>query len=131
MKAQIDALGKVKNETERDALAMQLFGKSAKELNPLIEAGSKGRNELYAEAEKLGIVMGEEDLQALGNLQDAFDRFDATTTALKNNLGLTLLPILTALFEAISSIPEPVLRTLVILASMVTTIVLIVKAYLQ
>ena len=124
----IDSLGKVKNETERDAIAMQLFGKSAKELNPLIEAGSKGLNELYAEAEKLGIVMGEEDLQALGNLQDAFDRFDATTTALKNNLGLTLLPILTALFEAISSIPEPVLRTLVILASMVTTIVLIVKA---
>ena len=66
--------------------------------------------------------------QRIGNLQDAFDRFDATTTALKNNLGLTLLPILTALFEAISSIPEPVLRTLVILASMVTTIVLIVKA---
>jgi predicted nucleic acid-binding Zn-ribbon protein len=37
----IDALGKVKNETERDALSMTLLGKSAKELNPLIEAGSK------------------------------------------------------------------------------------------
>ena len=30
----IDALGKVSNETERDALAMQIFGKSAQELIP-------------------------------------------------------------------------------------------------
>lgn len=36
----IKALGQVGNETERDAIAMQLFGKSATELNPLIE----GRN---------------------------------------------------------------------------------------
>ena len=36
----IDALGNVSNETERDALAMDILGKSAKELNPLIEAGS-------------------------------------------------------------------------------------------
>lgn len=33
----IAALGKMGNETERDALAQQLFGKSAAELNPLIE----------------------------------------------------------------------------------------------
>ena len=32
----IDALGQIDNETERDAAAMELFGKSAKELNPLI-----------------------------------------------------------------------------------------------
>ena len=37
----IDALGKMQNETERDALAMQIFGKSARELNPLIEQGLK------------------------------------------------------------------------------------------
>lgn len=33
----VSALGGMKNETERDALAMQLMGKSAMELNPLIE----------------------------------------------------------------------------------------------
>ena len=40
----VDALGKVKNETERDAIAMALMGKSARELNPLIEAGGWGKN---------------------------------------------------------------------------------------
>ena len=39
----IDALGKIENPTERDAAAMELFGKSAKELNPLIEARHGGK----------------------------------------------------------------------------------------
>lgn len=37
----ITNLGKMTNETERDALAQQLMGKSAAELNPLIEDGGE------------------------------------------------------------------------------------------
>lgn len=124
----IDALGRIKNETERDALAMKVFGKSAKELNPLIEAGSKQLKELGIEAENLGVVMSGDDLEALGELQDSMDRFKATTEGLKNSLALTLLPVLTALFDAISRIPVPVLKTLVVLGGVVTSIVLAVKA---
>lgn len=50
----IDALGKVENETERDAIAMTVLGKSAQELNPLIEAGAERMNELGEEAHKAG-----------------------------------------------------------------------------
>lgn len=124
----IDALGRVTNETERDALAMEVFGRGARELNPLIEAGSKSLKEMGDEAEKLGVIMGEEDLRKLGKFQDVMDKFESTTQALKNNLGLMLLPILTRLFEVISSIPEPVLKTLVTLASIVATITLVIKA---
>ena len=42
----IDALGQVENPTERDALAMELFGKSAQDLNPLILQGSDALREL-------------------------------------------------------------------------------------
>ena len=49
----IDALGKVSNETERDALAMQLFGKSAQDLNPLIAQGSAGIAALTDEAHRI------------------------------------------------------------------------------
>lgn len=124
----IDSLGKIKNETERDAMAMKIFGKSAQELNPLIEAGSKQLKELGIEAENLGVVMSGDDLEALGELQDSMDRFKATTEGLKNSLALTLLPILTSLFDAISKIPVPVLKTLVVLGGVITTIVLAVKA---
>lgn len=124
----IDALSKIKNETERNALAMRLFGESAQQLNPLIEAGSSKLKELGEEAENLGIVMGEEDVKKLGKLNDAMDKFDSTMDALKNNLGLSLLPLLTNLFSAIAAIPQPVLQTLVILGSVIATIVLVVKA---
>ncbi len=124
----IDALGRVKNETERDALAMTLLGKSAKELNPLIEAGSKRLKELGVEAENMGTVMGEDSLEKLGKFKDTMDKLENTTDALKNSLGLALLPVLTSLFTAISNIPVPVLQTLVVLSSVIATIMMIVKA---
>lgn len=124
----IDKLGKIKNETERDALAMKLFGRSAKELNPLIEAGSQKLKELGVEAENLGLIMGEEDLAKANAFNDSLDRMKDVTDGLKNSLGLVLLPILTALFEALSKIPVPVLKTIVIIASVVASILLIVKA---
>lgn len=124
----IDKLGKIKNETERDALAMQVFGKSAKELNPLIEQGSKRLKELGIEAENLGLVMSEEELAKAGQLNDALERMDKVAAGLKNSLGLVLVPILTALFEALSKIPVPVLQTLVIIGSTIASILLVVKA---
>lgn len=124
----IDRLGRMKNETERDALAMEIFGKSARELNPLIEAGSGRLKELGDEAERLGRVLSDEELQKAGALQDAFDRMSQSTEALKNSLGLALLPILTSLIDAIASIPTETLKTIVIIASVIASIMLIVKA---
>lgn len=124
----IDALGRIKNQTERDAIAMKLFGESARNLNPLIEAGSEKLRQLGIEAESLGVVMGEESIHKLGQLQDAMDKFDATSESLKNNLALALLPILTKLFEVIGAIPVPVLQTIVTIATVAVTIVSVVKA---
>lgn len=104
----IDALGKVKNETERDALAMQLMGKSAKDLNPLIEAGSKRLKELGIEAEDLGLIMSDDTLASAGELSDAMDKFNNVIDGVKNNLGVALLPILTDVIDTLASIPAPV-----------------------
>lgn len=124
----IDALGKMKNETERDAAAMDLFGRSAKELNPLIEAGSQRLKELGIEAHHVGYVIGTEDLQKLGALDDSMQRMNNTSKALKTNLGLALAPILTALFDSLSKIPVPVIQALISLIGAASGILLIVKA---
>lgn len=124
----IDALGKVSNETERDALAMEIFGKSARELNPLIEAGSDRLRELGDEAHEVGYVMDEETLSAFGQLDDAMQKMNNQGEALKNSFATALLPMLTSLFEAISAIPVPVLQTVIVLAGVVATIILAVKA---
>lgn len=124
----IDKLGKIKNETERDALAMKLFGRSAKELNPLIKAGSDRLKELGIEAENVGKVLSEDKLLAGGALQDSLDKLSSTVEKFKLNLGTEIIPMLTALINAIASIPVPVLKTVAVIASVVATIVLAVKA---
>lgn len=93
----IDALGKMENETERDALAMQILGKSAQELNPLIEAGSARMNELAQEAHDVGAVLSEDSLNAMGAFDDSLQRLNGSASAAKNALGAVLLPELTAL----------------------------------
>jgi hypothetical protein len=95
----IDALGKVSNETERDALAMQIFGKSAQELNPLISQGSAGIAELTEEAKRMGAVMSEDTLNALGKFDDSIQRLKAGGEAAKNMLGTVLLPQLQILAD--------------------------------
>ena len=96
----IDALGQMTNETERDAVAMQLFGKSAQELNPLIEAGSEKVNELKQEAKDVGAVMSGETLAALGSFDDSIQRLKGSAGAAKNSLGGVLLPELQMLTDS-------------------------------
>jgi len=88
----IDALGQVTNETERNALSMQVFGRAAQELNPLIAEGSAGMAELTQEAREMGAVMGKSSLEALGTFNDAVERLKSGSAAARNALGLVLLP---------------------------------------
>ncbi len=95
----IDALGKMQNGTERDALAMQIFGKSAQELNPLIQQGSVGFAELTDEAKRMGAVMSEDSLNSLGKFDDSMQRLKSGAGAAKNMLGTVLLPQLQVLAD--------------------------------
>lgn len=90
----IDALGQVSNETERDALSMDLFGKSAQELNPMIEAGGDAIAEFAQEAHDVGYVLDDETLGALGSVDDGFQRMQTTLEATRNNLVADLAPAL-------------------------------------
>ena len=124
----IDRLGRMTNETERDALAMQIFGRSARELNPLIEAGGQKLKELANQAHEVGYVMDSETLNRFGALQDQLDEMSKQSDALKNSLALALLPVLTSLFSVISNIPVPVMQTLIVLTATITSLLLVVKA---
>ncbi len=95
----IDALGKVENETEADAIAMQIFGKSARDLNPLIEAGSAGFRQFADEAHEVGAVLDRDTLEKLGDADDAFQRLEQQTGAFKNAIGASTAPLLGTLAE--------------------------------
>lgn len=88
----LDALAKVPNEAERDALSMSLFGKSAQELNPLIKAGSAEMANLAAEARELGAVVSEEDVSALADFQDMLDGMKMGLQGTLATLATAFLP---------------------------------------
>lgn len=100
----IDALGDVKNETERDAMAMDIFGRSAQDLNPLIIQGSETLKAYAQEAHNVGYVLDDEALSALGAVDDAYQRLQKSQEGAKNQLSAEFAPYLTEFYEKITKI---------------------------
>ena len=76
---------------------MQLLGKSAKDLNPLIEAGADTMAALAVQAHEAGYVLDEDTLDAFGEFDDQLQKLSKGTEAAKNALGTILMPILSDL----------------------------------
>ena len=70
----LEALSRIQNETERDAMAMKLFGKSANELAGIIDDGGASLKAFGDEAENLGIIIDQDTLDALNEVNDQIDR---------------------------------------------------------
>ena len=100
----IDALGDVKNETERDAMAMDIFGRSAQDLNPLIIQGSETLKAYAQEAHNVGYVLDDEALSALGAVDDAYQRLQKSQEGAKNQLSAEFAPYLTEFYEKITKL---------------------------
>lgn len=98
----IDAMGGIENETERDAAAYDLFGRSAKELNPLIEMGSDAFDALKQEAHDAGAVMDGDTLDSLNGVSDAMARMDQASMVVQRNFASALAPAITAVGEALA-----------------------------
>lgn len=102
----IDSLGKMDNETQRDAYSMSIFGKSAQDLNPLIATGADGIAAFAQEAHDMGYIMDDEAIGALLDTSDAMERMKNSLTAAKNKLGADFAPGMEAIFEDITEIVQ-------------------------
>ena len=98
----IVALSQMENETQRDAYAMQIFGKSAQDLNPLIKGGADSLKELGKEAEEAGLILDEYTLKAANELNDAVDKMKATATGAFAKIGAEVAQELTPMIEPAS-----------------------------
>lgn len=100
----IDALGQIDSGTERDVTAMALFGKSAQELNPLINAGSETLAAYAQQAHATGYVMSEDIIAKNAEASDAYQLLQNDIQTLKNNLGTKLAPVIETVSEKLSSL---------------------------
>lgn len=73
----IAALAKIEDETQRDAYAMSIFGKSAQDLNPLILGGTEQLKAFGDELEREGLILSQTELDKLNEFNDKIDTFKA------------------------------------------------------
>lgn len=104
----IQVLSEIPNETERDIVAMEIFGKSADELAGIIDDGGKAFRELSKEAENLGVIIPEEQIQKANEFNDSINRLKAQGSATLMELGAEvsemILPYLPQIQEFIQNI---------------------------
>lgn len=98
----ITALGGMKNETERDALAMQLMGKSAMELNPLIEDQGETYKNVADTLAKYNLdFVDQETLDKANEFNDELDMMKVLGTTSLSIVGAQLAEYLAPALEKV------------------------------
>ena len=98
----IKALGEMTNETERDAVAQQLLGKSAANLNPLIEDGGETYKEVADTLAKYDLDFIDQDtLNQANEFNDALDTMKMVGMVAFQQLGTQLAAYLAPAMEKV------------------------------
>ncbi len=104
----IAALSKIQNETERDAVSMELFGKSAMDMAGIVDDGGAALKAAGDEAEDLGLILSGDTINAANQFNDQMDKLKARTSAAFMEAGAALaeelVPALEKAVEAITKV---------------------------
>lgn len=104
----IEALSKIQNETLRDQVAMELFGKSADQLAGIIDDGGAALKAYGQEAEQMGLILSDEVLGSLNQTNDQIDKAKAQLQAGLLQLGATIAQVLAPIIEKLAAFIQKV-----------------------
>lgn len=106
----VQALSQIENETERDQIAMEIFGKSADSLAGIIDDGGAALKEYGKQAEELGLILDQDTLDALNETNDVIDQTKAnikgTMAVIGSNVASVLTPVIEKIATGIAAITE-------------------------
>lgn len=105
----LKALSQISNETERDATAMTLFGKSADELAGIIDDGGEALRKYGEQAKEMGYVLDQDTLDGLNAVND---RIDELKMSLSGNLAKSGASAVEALAPVIEDVADTISRVL-------------------
>ena len=88
----ISALQGMKNQTEKAKIANQLFGRAGTELMPLLNEEAGSLDKMREKANKLGLVMGDDAVDASVNFTDTLDQLKRSLGVAAAKIGAALLP---------------------------------------
>lgn len=123
----IKALSNVKNETERETLAMDLMGKQANKLNPLIADGGETYEQMAKMFEKYDLeLVDQETLDKANDFNDSIDRIKAVGTLTLSTLGMQLAGYLAPALEKVVGFVGTIAEQLTKLSPQTLTIIAII-----
>jgi len=108
--AVINSLQNMTNETDKAAIASELLGRSGITLIPLLNSTAESTDELKQKAHDLGMILGDDAIDAGVEFTDTMDTLKRTLGALfVSGLG-PLLPTLTGLINELIKIVPPLMN---------------------
>ena len=100
----VNSLQNVSSETEKAALANDLFGKSGQDMLPLLNLTEKQLGDLMDEAEQYGMIMSDDAVASSAAFQDSLTKLRGTMTGARNAMVGVLLPGLTSVMNGFSGL---------------------------
>ena len=100
----ISRLQGIENETERNAIANDVLGRSYVELIPLLNQSAESVEELRQKAHDTNQLLSEEGIQAAVNYTDAVDTLSKSFNGFSSQIGADILPGITLIVEGITDL---------------------------
>lgn len=123
----IKKLGSMKNETERSAIAMKLMGKSASDLNPLIEDGGEAYRRVAEMMSKNGLkVVDQQTLNQANQFNDSLSDIKTIAGTTFMTLGTQLAAYLAPALEKVAGLLGKLAGWLSNLSPQVLTIIAVI-----
>ncbi len=102
--AVMEALAGVTDESERAALAADLFGRAGTQLLPMLVDGTEGLKNMRQEAHDLGIVFDQEAANKAAEFNDALTKLKGSVSGIMMEVGSLLVDALKPLIDDITEI---------------------------
>lgn len=99
-----DKFKSIQDPALRNAIAMRLFGREGAKMGNLLMKGSAGIKALGDEADRLGLVIGEDKINQADQFKDSWDKLILSVTRARDAFGAELFPVMIELFEKLSTL---------------------------
>ena len=101
-----EAISQLPTAADRAAAAVEIFGRQGAALAPLFRDGAASIDELRERAQRLGIIVSEDQINNIANMNDAFDLVRATIDGIIGQVVGNLAPAVTQVLEELLQFVE-------------------------
>lgn len=127
----IRKLQQVKDPTQKMILANRLFGRSAAELRPLLNQEASAIDELREKANKMGLILSEQDVKNAVKFSDTMDTFSRVFQAKFATIAMKLMPKFVEILERILSHTDTIERIMSYLFKLVEVFINLVDWFVK